>query len=194
MRIYSFFSMVLVLCPILCGVMVPSAAAQETLELYTGDVISLAADQIVLDCLSDKRSFVITPETIICIEGFVGESWEDLTNARTVTVSAGHKDPIALRIDNMALVGEMGGLQFQPVLPECSPRATTVEIRGKIIQVLEIQQLLIKAGIDTGPVDGKLGPSTVYAIRTFQQRQGLPETGQISPQLIGQLQAARIRP
>ncbi|NLV25459.1 MAG: peptidoglycan-binding protein [Deltaproteobacteria bacterium] len=62
------------------------------------------------------------------------------------------------------------------------------------MQVLDIQQLLVKAGIDTGPLDGKLGPLTKNAIRIFQQQQGLPDTGQITPRLMTQLQTVTAQP
>ena len=194
MKMKAFFSLVLSLCILPCGAMIPSAAALETTELHTGDVVSLSSQQIVVDCLGVKRSFDITDETAFCIDGFVGESWEDLSNVRTVTVSARKKDTNALRIDNLALVVDMGGVQFQPVLPDCLPRVTTVEVRGKVIQVLDIQQLLVKAGIDTGPLDGKLGPLTKNAIRIFQQQQGLPDSGQITPRLMTQLQTVTAQP
>jgi hypothetical protein len=188
MKIPPYLVLILLLC---LSLDYPSPAlALETTEMYVGDILSITANRIVLDCEGQQRSFDLTPQTIICIDGYLGDSWEDLATTRTVTVSADIKTKTAARIDNGAVVSDMGGIQFQPDLAECQPRATTVEIKGEIIQVLTIQQLLVKAGIDTGPLDGKLGPLTARAIRQFETSRGLPETGKITPQLLAQLQAA----
>jgi len=165
-------------------------AAEEAMEFYSGDIIELTAQAIVIDELTGRKSFSLTQETILCIDGFLAESWEDLTAVRTVTISTGLNSSTARRIDNTAIVVDMGGLHFQPVLPECKPRVTTIDVQGKLVQVLEIQRLLVRAGIDTGPLDGKMGPLTENAIRGFQKSRGLPETVEITPRLMNQLRSA----
>lgn len=173
----------------LCLAPAPTAA-DDNLDIYTGEIFSLNAGEIILDDRYKKKTFTITPETKICIDGFVGESWQDLSTAKTATVSTPQGSTVAVRIDNIPMVIDMGGIQFQPVLPECLARATVVEEKGQIIQVKEIQELLIKNGINTGPLDGKLGPRTAAAIRTFQKNKGVPETGQITPELLEMLKSA----
>ncbi|MBN1142125.1 MAG: peptidoglycan-binding protein [Deltaproteobacteria bacterium] len=172
----------------------PPAHADDPLDLYTGDIVSINADQIILDDSYKKKTFVITPETRICIDGFVGESWQELTTAKTATVSTQPGSNTAIRIDNIPVVIDMGGIQFQPVLPECMARATTVQVTGWTIQVREVQELLVRAGIQTGPLDGRLGPLTAAAIRAFQKDQGLEETGQITKDLVERLRAAKPQP
>lgn len=44
-------------------------------------------------------------------------------------------------------------------------------------QVTELQQLLQRAGVPTGPVDGDFGPMTTAAVRRFQSSRGLPVDG-----------------
>ncbi len=51
----------------------------------------------------------------------------------------------------------------------------------------EAQQLLNELGYDAGPVDGKLGPRTVAAIRIFQQSRGVAWDGSVSNELLGVL-------
>ena len=51
----------------------------------------------------------------------------------------------------------------------------------------EVQQLLNELGYDAGPVDGKLGPRTVAAIRIFQQSRGVAWDGSVSNELLGVL-------
>jgi peptidoglycan hydrolase-like protein with peptidoglycan-binding domain len=43
--------------------------------------------------------------------------------------------------------------------------------------VKSLQRELKRAGYDPGAVDGKMGPTTRYALKQFQQAQGLPPTG-----------------
>jgi len=51
----------------------------------------------------------------------------------------------------------------------------------------EAQQLLNELGYGAGAVDGKLGPRTVLAIRTFQQSRGVAWDGTLSDELLGVL-------
>jgi localization factor PodJL len=50
--------------------------------------------------------------------------------------------------------------------------------------IAEAQRLLAERGYDPGPVDGRPGPRTEAAVRSFQRRAGLAETGQITQSLI----------
>jgi TPR repeat protein len=52
---------------------------------------------------------------------------------------------------------------------------------------LEVQVGLSELGLLTGRADGLYGPKTRAAIEAFQQQQGLPVTGQVSPQLATQI-------
>jgi localization factor PodJL len=51
-------------------------------------------------------------------------------------------------------------------------------------QVIAVQSMLNRLGYDAGPVDGILASRTTEAIRRFQKRSGLPETGEISDELL----------
>lgn len=46
-------------------------------------------------------------------------------------------------------------------------------------QVREAQELLRAAGFDPGPIDGMLGQKTRTALRRYQLKHGLPETGEL---------------
>jgi len=48
--------------------------------------------------------------------------------------------------------------------------------------------LLNKLGYDVGPPDGLVGPRTQTAIKMFQQRNGLVETGEVSIPLVTKLE------
>lgn len=79
-----------------------------------------------------------------------------------------------------------------------SPRtaASTPELsRGASgAQVTELQQLLQRAGVPTGPVDGDFGPMTQAAVRRFQSSRGLPADGVVGARTWAALRSAESRP
>jgi peptidoglycan hydrolase-like protein with peptidoglycan-binding domain len=77
--------------------------------------------------------------------------------------------------------GESGRAGEQPVEQRQGP---TKE------QIQQVQGRLKAIGLDPGPVDGTLGPQTETALRTYQQRQGLPVSGQPDETTIQTLLAA----
>ena len=60
-----------------------------------------------------------------------------------------------------------------------SPGAATRQENSKKLTVKELQQALIKAGYEPGPVDGRMGPKTRSSLQRFQQDKGLAVTGDI---------------
>jgi len=57
-------------------------------------------------------------------------------------------------------------------------------------QVLQVQSLLNDLGFDAGTADGIMGRKTRQAINSFERVNGLPETGQISDDLVNRLSVA----
>ena len=55
--------------------------------------------------------------------------------------------------------------------------------------VRSAQQALKQKGFDVGSIDGQMGPSTQSALRSFQQSQGLPQTGNLDQQTLSALGA-----
>ena len=53
--------------------------------------------------------------------------------------------------------------------------------------VAKIQTLLAEAGYDPGPADGVAGPKTVDAVKAYQRKVGVPDTGQIDQRLMASL-------
>jgi peptidoglycan hydrolase-like protein with peptidoglycan-binding domain len=54
-------------------------------------------------------------------------------------------------------------------------------------QVSQIQQALNDAGLNAGPVDGKMGPKTKSALKQFQQQKGLQASGSLDQQTLAAL-------
>lgn len=61
-------------------------------------------------------------------------------------------------------------------------------------QVTELQQLLQRAGVPTGPIDGDFGPMTQAAVRRFQASRGLPVDGVVGPRTWAALKQAPTTP
>jgi peptidoglycan hydrolase-like protein with peptidoglycan-binding domain len=55
-------------------------------------------------------------------------------------------------------------------------------------KVKEVQQTLADLGYAPGPIDGAWGANTASAISAFQRDRGLAETGQITPELLSELE------
>jgi localization factor PodJL len=58
--------------------------------------------------------------------------------------------------------------------------------------VQKIQLLLADHGYDPGPADGVAGPRTREAVRAFQRRTGIAETGEIDGDLVAVLAGTTI--
>ncbi len=69
--------------------------------------------------------------------------------------------------------------------------ALSIGSRGQ--QVRDLQTRLRAQGLYSGRPDGIYGPRTQQGVRQFQQREGLPQTGQADQTTFQRLQAARNR-
>jgi hypothetical protein len=54
-------------------------------------------------------------------------------------------------------------------------------------QIASVQAALLKLGYNVGKIDGKLGPQTTKAIKTFQKKQAIKADGKITKELLEQL-------
>lgn len=73
-------------------------------------------------------------------------------------------------------------------LPWTNPAITRTA--GINTNVKKVQELLSDLGYAVGSPDGAMGPNTRSAIIEFEKSNGLPETGQVSAELLDQLSAA----
>lgn len=60
--------------------------------------------------------------------------------------------------------------------------------------VLNVQQLLAKAGYDPGTLDGVYGPATDHAVRLFQAKHGLTVDGIVGPKTRARLIGTKAKP
>lgn len=59
---------------------------------------------------------------------------------------------------------------------------------GDAAEVKAVQQILADLGYSPGPVDGAMGDATARAISAFQHDRNMPETGDITPELLTELE------
>jgi peptidoglycan hydrolase-like protein with peptidoglycan-binding domain len=80
------------------------------------------------------------------------------------------------------------GAPAQPAGATGSVAAKAGQVGAKgVSNVKAVQKVLADLGYAPGPVDGALGGATARAISAFQHDRKMPETGRISPELLGEL-------
>lgn len=80
--------------------------------------------------------------------------------------------------------------QSPQTMSQLAPAETAVEKQQAVNDPIgEVQQLLTKMGFNVGKVDGRMSVRTTNAIRLFQLQYGLKVTGEVTADLISQLQA-----
>ena len=60
----------------------------------------------------------------------------------------------------------------------------------QVTQIKDVQTLLTDLGYDIGGADGSMGPRTRAAIISFEQANGMPETGRVNAALLDRLELA----
>jgi len=81
---------------------------------------------------------------------------------------------------------EQPGADEQPAAVPSSDQPAIVPQREL---VAEVQRQLMRRGLYQGTDDGVMGPQTAAAILFFQEAEDLPQTGEVSPELLAALQA-----
>jgi localization factor PodJL len=87
---------------------------------------------------------------------------------------------------NVVTIQDPAWQQSPPVVQSQTPPDKTGSTDDPVGRA---QQLLTKLGFNIGEPDGKLGARTTNAVRLFQLQSGLKVTGEITSDLITQLQA-----
>lgn len=80
------------------------------------------------------------------------------------------------------------GAVTRPVLDHIQFARRLSDAGNTSIAVHQVQSALAKLGYSPGKIDGQLGEQTKIAIRTFEADRGWPVTGQVSEELLQELQ------
>lgn len=74
---------------------------------------------------------------------------------------------------------------------EAAAKTEDLEVNPSLVR--EIQFMLLRLGMEPGPIDGVIGPQTTRAWRKFQQDTGLPQTDLVNGGKIPATALARLR-
>jgi len=166
---------------------------QDTLR---GEIVGNGADftlagRIINGRLSFQLTGRVVPACMVARQQASGES-EIVQGTASASVSidcgfawAGGDWPVTVSItfpavsDSAASPASTSGA---PTPPAAAKSADSL--------VTSVQSSLVALGFDPGQVNGNLTPTTAQAIRQYEQSIGLPEDGQITPQLLASLQTA----
>ncbi len=97
-----------------------------------------------------------------------------------------------LALPSLANQSVASAMPSPSLTPAPTPRPTpapTPEIPYRA-DVETAQKLMKKLGIDTGKIDGKLGPNTQAAVRDFQKKEGITVTGDVSQEVLQKMETA----
>jgi N-acetylmuramoyl-L-alanine amidase len=99
------------------------------------------------------------------------------------------RDPPGYHWDCSLLLGTCSPGSAYPVLAGPMPAVPQAgaSVRASNGQIRAAQSALKGLGFDPGPIDGVMGPRTARAAGAFQRAQGLPASGQLTPETLARL-------
>ncbi len=110
------------------------------------------------------------------------------------------RDEVASQLDQESLLKARAVLDaWTPKTPDASANVvpepqggwgSVTQARQAFIDrdmIMSAQSMLSKLGFTPGPADGEVGPRTRDAVRAFQRSVGMPDTGDITPELLTEL-------
>src|SRR4029077_9448835 len=76
-----------------------------------------------------------------------------------------------------------------PTTPATLPEGVVLRRGAKGVEVRQVQEALVALGYST-TIDGKFGPATAQAVKSFQASSGLTDDGVVGPATLSALSAA----
>jgi hypothetical protein len=98
---------------------------------------------------------------------------------------------IRVRVLQIAFIAFAAPAMSPTPCPAAGPAAEEVEVDPALIR--EIQFMLLRLGMDPGPIDGIVGPKTTKAFLTFVERSGMPVQPLVNGGRIPDILLARLR-
>ncbi len=158
--------------------------AQTSVTEHSGKVINLTGKAIVLEYQKGKHIFHISKVTKFCVDGYQAKSWRKLSGEKNATVTTKVNEKKVIRIDNQLKSFSLVVYNKPPVYPQC--RSKHIVTKRDLIR--EVQLQLLKKGYDPGIADGYTGSRTTKTVKSFEQDHGLPETGNVTMELLERLE------
>ncbi len=107
---------------------------------------------------------------------------QSIAAARLAIQSWQPKEPVT---DANTVAEPQGGWDDQGPVAQAQPQSQPLFEGTEMIR--EVQSILTRLGFAPGPVDGQIGSRTRDAVTAFQRELGIPETGEITPDLMEEL-------
>ena len=121
--------------------------------------------------------------------------WFSLAAASGDAEAAKQRDLVKLQLEPQALAAAEQALKTWKAQPlnqaanePAAPAQGTADASTNKALVARAQALLNKLGYDVGPPDGALGARTRDAIKSFERRNGVAETGEVTVPLVTKLE------
>jgi localization factor PodJL len=121
--------------------------------------------------------------------------WFSLAAARGDAEAAKQRDLVKVQLEPEALAAVVQALKTWQARPlnqaanePVAPAQGTAGASTSKALIARAQALLNKLGYDVGPPDGSLGARTRDAIKSFERRNGVAETGDVTVPLIAKLE------
>jgi peptidoglycan hydrolase-like protein with peptidoglycan-binding domain len=118
-----------------------------------------------------------------CLGGSIGLVVLSAQVSGLKSPSPGPAPPVPARVGTTAAATGVPRVPAAALPPVETPKAT----------IEQAQRLLARLGYPVGPADGIVGPKTRAAVKAFQRKEGLAESGKVSDELLSQLRRARQR-
>ncbi len=178
-RLKAVFFVILLLIPVSHAVF----AWNPVIE-HSGKIISLTGNAIILKYQKGKHIFHITEATKFCVDGYLATSWRKLSGSKNATVTTRVNNKEAIRIDNQLKSFSLVVYNKPPAGTQC--RSKHIVTKQDLIR--EVQLQLVRKGYDAGAADGYIGTRTIRAVMAFEKDHGLPETGNVTMELLERLE------
>lgn len=162
----------------------PAGARQDSVRDSTAGMVSSAAPPNVattrpplLELVPTSRPAAQTP---IVPKTAVERSAGFPTDTTSVFGTAATSPPVVVAMLGTSLPPFQAMIRpsVSPTVLSTTSPATASEAEAKFLFVLTTQLALARRGFSPGSMDGTLGSQTRAALRAFQEREGLPATGE----------------
>ena len=116
------------------------------------------------------------------VDGLMGSA----TRAAIRAFQAARQIPITGEISE-ELLRELDTASLERTAPPPTPESSAPAAPTRAL-IARVQERLARSGHDPGPADGIMGPKTRAAIRVFQVAKDIPVTGEVSEELLRELE------
>lgn len=158
----------------------------KDLLVTSGSIITISNKMLKLRANSSSSQFHITQSTMFC-GNQQSNIISDFKNGEIATIVTKRNNSIALSVRKGGMLFGLG--QYSGATAKNYDCRDLAKSRARSNLIIKSQKLLNGANYDAGSADGIAGTRTIKAVKQFQKDHGLPITGDISEDLINQLNA-----